>query len=271
MRYQRFSLRLSFYKEIKLQGKTPILVYQMARVGSQSVYHSLRANSLSQSYHLHVFSAENLYLIYPRTLRTARLQAVFHHFQREATILGPLLGRHMQRGGRVKVITPIRDPIARNVSLFFHMLWVAGVSFEHVPLEELTELFLTDMRHDIALRWFDLEVQPSLGIDVYQHPFPQELGYVTIIEPHADILIYQAELADGVKERILAEFLALDQFRLLQRNNADRTPYAMKYRQFLKDVCLAAEYVEEMCQSRYVRHFYSETERDRMRRKWLHV
>jgi hypothetical protein len=268
--YQHLTLVLSFYYEVLWKGRTPILVYQMARVGSQSLYASLRACGLRHTYHLHVISPGNLSIIFPKTMRTARMRSVFSDLQREAQTLGNLLSRQVGGGRRrAQILTPIRDPIARNVSLFFHMLWVSGCSLGRYSVEDLADLFLEDMQHEIALTWFDRELRPSLGIDVYAYPFDKDAGYTTIVSSGIKILLFQVELADSVKERIIANFLGLERFKLLHRHDARQTPYAEKYTQFLQHVRLPSAYVETMCQSRYMRHFYSQAQRARIRARWL--
>jgi hypothetical protein len=244
----------------------------MARVGSQSVYQSLRSQGISYAYHLHVISAKQLYLIYPKTMRTARMRSVFLDLRREAQTLGPLLLGHIATHRReVRIITPVRDPIARNVSLFFHLLWVAGFSFERHSIDELTGFFMDDMRHQIALTWFERELEPALGIDMYAFPFHRDAGHTTIIANNITLLLYQSELPDHVKEHIIGDFVGLEQFRLLRRHDARGSAYAKTYRQFVQLVHLPRSYVEEMCNSRYARHFYSDDERERIRAKWLHL
>ena len=112
------------------------------------------------------------------------------------------LGRSDRRGRgdpgtgskRWDVITLVRDPVARNVSLFFEKLEVPiGYDwFERRKqlsdgelLAELGPLFEEHVldpgglaRLDVdPLHWFDLEMAPVFGVDIFATPFSPERGW----------------------------------------------------------------------------------------------
>lgn len=271
-RYRWVWLLLSFLSEVGVQHKMPVLVYQMARVGSTSVQFSLQLHGIRPVYHLHVLAPERLHLIYPRTMSTTRLQSLFLDLQRKTMIIGTALHRHIVRKRRpVKIITPIREPIARNVSLFFHFMEATALPYERLGLDELRACFLKGVRHATALTWFDVEFLPSLGLDVYAYSFPKGAGYMTLRVGNIDLLLLKAELDDAVKAQVIANFLELSDFRLVQRNAARRTGYSKLYQKFVQQVHLPPSYIEAICRSRYMCHFYAEEEIEQARARWSQV
>lgn len=111
-------------------------------------------------------------------------------------------------------------------------------------------------------------MKPVLGIDAYQYPFPKENGYLTIKQGNFELLIIKLEVDDSVKEKAIMEFLCIEDFKLTRSNLDQDKNYAKTYREFLEAIELPETYVEIMCSSEYVRHFYSDTEIEAIRSKW---
>ena len=100
----------------------------------------------------------------------------------------------------LKIICPIREPIARDVSAFFYFFVgaVPGLfNIKNTNLGETEKMFLeysgqiepTDhfkdllykhpvlannpiIQHQFGLEWFDKQLRPLTRIDVYKQPFP---------------------------------------------------------------------------------------------------
>lgn len=118
------------------------------------------------------------------------------------------------------------------------------------------------------LTWFDVEMREALGIDIYHYPFPREKGYTTIQAGNIELLIFKAELAQQIKEQVCADFLGLANFQLVKRNAARTTPYSTTYTRFIQNAPLPSSYVETMCQSKYMQHFYTDEEMQQVRDRW---
>jgi hypothetical protein len=244
-------------------GMNPILVYQMAKVGSSSIVEALKARKLLV-FQLHRMNREHL-----ERMRAKRVELGWHLAPPPAhDILGPILReRLVNRGRRVKVITLVRDPIARNFSSYFEHLdaiWHRENAHATVPLEELHRGFLERFPHDEALTWFDDELRPVFGVDVYEHPFPAS-GHLRI----GDVLVLKSELDDATKCAAVSEFLGLRDLAFRPANVTASKAKGEPYKRFVSTLRLDSAYVDRMLESRYTRHFYTEVEREEMRRKYL--
>jgi hypothetical protein len=237
MRYWR--VRNWFRNNYCLMRHNPVLVYQMGKVGSTSVYESLVACGVA---------------------------AVHFHW------MEPVYMRQIAKKERVEIITLVREPIGRCISEFFQNFELhTGADYHQdaFDMPTLCELFLSNQYFWRPLPWFDEEMKPRLGVDVYDYPFPQERGWLVIGTGIYRLLILKAELDDTTKETIIADFLKLGSFELVRANTAQEKAYADTYRAFIRNIRLPETYVEAMCNAKYTRHFYGETEIAAMRSKWL--
>ena len=225
-----------------------VLVYQMGKVGSASVHQSLLAHGGGVDVeHVHEVDPE-----YVQTVRGVGSDSV--EWERCARLRGLMLG-----SDPLKVITLVREPIARNVSLLWEQ---RGAEIAAHP-ERARELW-GRLRRDEVLTWFDRELLQMTGIDVYLSPFDKELGWSTIRCGERSVLILKCEISDAEKESAISEFLDLDGF-VLNRYNVNGLP---EYTKFCESFKVTRDYADRMATARYTRHFYSDVEIDIMRERW---
>ena len=249
----------------------PIVVYQMGKVGSSTVYRSLRSLGLRRQLH-HVHLLNNLDAIedgvrrlYPDPVGTLAQIEKGRRLRR----------RILQRRGTTwNLISLVRDPVQRNVSAFFESLTeVIPDVYERrarddIALADIRDAFLDRFDHDAPLSWFQSQLEPVFGIDVFAVGFDTEKGYATYEAPGARLLVLRLEnlMEDG--ETAIREFLDLDDFALVPANIALDKRYADLYSEFERSVTLPPSYLERMYESRFARHFYSTAEIEAFEQRW---
>jgi hypothetical protein len=239
--------RNRLFIEHDLRRATPVIVYQMGKVGSSSVYRSLREQYPGVVLHTHGFSAKN---------RDPRVRRVYRWAIDEALPLN--------------VVSPVREPVARNVSAFFENFERdTGVSYadSRFTVDELRTLFLTKYNHEIPLEWFDECILAKFGIDVFATPFPAS-GFCCYSRNNIRLLVVRCETEDAAKAGAIGDFLGIPAFRITNANIGEDKDYAPAYRAFKSSVALPPEYVEKMCGSKYFNHFYPKETIDATRQKW---
>jgi hypothetical protein len=166
------------------------------------------------------------------------------------------------------VITTVREPIAQAVSAFFHGSPRRSL-LEHVPsVDELAQVLLDEGWVRTALRWFDREFAPALGIDVFDEAFDTRCGYAVLNRPSARVLLLRQENLHAAPE-VLGRFLGRPApVAVAPRNEAASKEYAERYREFLRSVRLPAAVLDQAYGSRYARHFYADEELEQFRRRW---
>jgi hypothetical protein len=244
-------------------GFTPVIVYQMAKVGSSAVVGPLRALGVP-AFHIHRMNRDHLEEM--RAVRAAlgwRIPPIPRHDQ----IGLQLRERVIRRLRPAKIITLVRDPIARNLSSYFEHLdaiWNRDHAHESVSIEALQAGFAERFTHDEPLTWFDDEIRPVLGIDVYETPFP-----ASGIQALDDLLILRTELDDEVKASAVAKFLGLGRLSVTATNETTGKRKGDVYRQFRATLRLDPNYVDRMLDARYTSHFYTDDQRAALRRKYV--
>lgn len=241
----------------KLNKATPIFVCQMGKVGSRSIVESLEKNYPGVVLHGHLISRMDW-----------RVQYTIDW---------------VNEGHPLKIISPVRDPISRNVSAFFHFIEgrVGHASDKSdLSVTELTESFLKDpdpcemednktmMEHSLPLQWFDNNIKKYFGIDVYSTPFPDSKS-VTFSNNNIELLVLRIDVTDKEKERLIKDFIGATEFKLKNTNIGGSKNYSKKYKEFINKAVLPEHYLNEMCNSKYFKHFYTDEEIRDIKNKWL--
>lgn len=234
-----------FYMPIIIKKKTPILVYNASRSGSTDITHSLREHNL-HVYLIHCFN------IYHDDMGWNNKYVTFPH----RMYIAGLLYKYIKRGGKVKIINPIRDPVEQSISIFFGKYLRRYHVFDSMTNKELLQLFLTQYKHSDVLFWHDLEIKDSLGIDVYKHPFNN--GSSIIKKDNIELLVLKLKKKDrvGFIETEIRKFLNLPDFKLhTYERGKNNNRYGDKYKKFLDELQLPDDYVEKMRGTKYAKHF----------------
>lgn len=225
----------------------PVLVYQMGKVGSSSVYRSLTGQYAGVVGHSHVFCAG-------------------HH----RPLVRRLYEHVMIKSQPLKVISLTREPVGRNVSAFFQNFErFTGVPFiqSEFSIEELRDIFLKNYDHEIPLTWFDNNILSNFGIDVFSTPFPVN-GIGRYQNRNVELLVMRLGITDEEKIAAIQEFLELDRFELININLGAKKFYSQAYRDFAGSIKLPLDYLDQMYSSNYFRHFYSEDRRRALIERW---
>lgn len=94
----------------------PVFIYQMGKVGSSSVYKTLKAEGLRQQIFFVHFLSNDLYS-YKDFLINAGMNPVSYHIELGIALRRTILSRRDNL--RYKIISMVRDPIARQISDIF--------------------------------------------------------------------------------------------------------------------------------------------------------
>lgn len=227
--------------------EVPVLVYQMGKVGSSSVYRSLSSQYAGVVGHSHVFRAD-------------------HH----RPLVRRLYDHVMVNSQPLKVISLTREPVGRNVSAFFQNFeQFTGVPFQQseFSVEELRDIFLQNYPHRIPLTWFDNNILSNFGIDVFSTPFRSN-GIGRYHNRNIDLLVLRLEMTDEEKVAAIQDFLELDHFELININLGAKKLYSQAYNEFRSRIKLPLEYLEKMYSSNYFQHFYGKEQRQALIDRW---
>ena len=277
--YQRTRRRLAYFKDtigwrarlyMKLSRPlpvTPVLVYQMGKVGSSSIFHSLVAIEYPVTYHVHTLHPQRL-----QQAMDAWANGQPHEYKdmHRALIIRRTLFR---RGVPMKIIAMVRDPIARNISDYFENFehWkYPNMSLDTLTADEMVAHFksLPPDFHQFPLIWFDIEFKPTLDIDIYAHEFPKDVGYTRFQQGNYDILLYKSEISLDTQERIIQDFIERPDFKVIMSNVSSQKPYAQAYKALKQNIRFDDDFLDMMYTSKYAQHFYTDEELAQFRARW---
>lgn len=278
------------HREMLNAKQPPVVIYQMGKVGSSSINRSLKVLRQDMPiFHVHYLTKdlidlnEGMRIKFFRTKEEKELKRTWL-----CEFLNNQLAAGLINGNKWKIITLVRDPIARNVSAFFQTLKVevlepdyrykftAGskstYKFETIAtlenFDELMESYLKDFDHKTPLEFFDREIKGVLDIDVFANDFPKQKGYKIYRGAVADMLLIRLESLNECSHEAFKEFLNIENFTLINTNIGDNKNYSSIYNKFKKNIVLTDSYISEMYESDFTRNFYTESEINQFKIRW---
>jgi|GEM_PF-5969006 len=280
-----------------------IVVHQMAKVGSMAWVEAAERGG-REVVHSHFLTTPNL----------QALAGILSAPPEENTIAHPLVIRDVLRKGPrglaaieaqrregrlVQVVTGMREPIARSLSLltFFadfcgHAggglsardgaaptevcatlagLWEAVLA-KSEPRGSFERLLWWMM--GVHRTWFDEELAAIFGVDVFSAPYPRGAGAQRLDAPGVKVLAYRAEdmapsAPGGTTLRAAAaNFLGLPKFALRPVNAAATRRSWPLHREVSERFHLPAASLDRIYAAPAVRHFYSPEEIQGFKTRW---
>lgn len=271
-------------KNLGKRQVSPVIIYQMGKVGSTTIYESLQTLKGISVFHIHVLAPKSITgaeHVYRNSF--SRTGKICQHLI-ESQYLRRQLDRNAQESKNWKIISLVRDPVAKNISAFFQMLdSVIGYDYKtqiqnqaiEVVLEDLKELFLEKFigkygADDNTLTWFDRELKTVFNLDVYAEEFCKNKGYKIYNSERISLLILKLENLNHYAKSALEEFLGTQNLSIKKANISSEKHYQYLYKRFLDTIILPESYLQKMYSSKYVIHFYTPKEIKDFMHKWQH-
>lgn len=240
----------------RLRGyfKPTLLSFQMGKVGSQTIKYTLESD-------FHV---------------------IHLHTRQEMQALLPDLRKN--RKGKLEIITATRDPIGREISVYFQNICAPAFTYGVKSNEEAFEVGAEGLVEKFHQRWdagepdttvwFDEHFKATTGIDIYAHPFDREQGWQIVETGEYRILVVRFEdigrnYLNAVNSFVKGSYNRnLHYQKMVDSNVSDTKWYGSLMKDFKSQISFKKEILDAAYQSKYCRHFYTEEEVVRMRAQW---
>jgi hypothetical protein len=255
--------RWRLVRKLGRQPGKPIVVFCMSKTASSAVARAMRDVVDRPVFKIHLLSPDAVARAeadYRRTEPSGLPRHIFHarHLMRRM----PTVERPWD------VVTIVREPIARAASDFFQAGRRSGRLGDAVTTRERFERFAASGSIDRTVEWFERELEATLGIDVYAHPFDPVVGHTTIETPAVRLLVLRQESLDAAGAA-LGTFLGLQRPLVIDHKNVGaRKEYSELYASVLRDARFRRDVIERAYGSRFARHFYSADERRAFADRW---
>ena len=238
-----------------MNKSNPILIYQMGKVGSQSIKFSLEERSCKTE-HLHWISSIEPKAEFPTP---------------NARILKSLKNKN----SNYKVVVLVRNPMARNLSAFFQRIrrWTSKRP-EYMSAEEIQKDFINRYDINYADKWFEQELFGILGFNIYENPFPHKEGYKIYNIEGNKILLLRLEDAEEKIEEAMSSFLGIRGVRMSRLGVYERrnvgNDFISKYKK-IKSMKFPLDFIEKNYNLNYSKHFYTKKEIENFKGDWNYV
>lgn len=268
--WSRLSLRVALRN---VDRQTPIIVYQMGKVGSSTVVSTLENLNLPNPVlHVHTLVADRLIAAKERQRASSR------PFLDDHLIASSILVSRLSKDRfPCRIITLTREPISRAISFAFED-WHKKLPSAHrgngnldsAAMKAAVEVLLSNGGHHAdPSQWFDDEVKSVFGLDVFAQPYDDQRGYATIRADDVSLLILRMEDLNRSLPGALADFLGLDagKIAMSRANESDSKWYSDCSNEVRQKFRLPKARLDSILSSRYIRHFYA-NDVDRLRARW---
>lgn len=254
--------------------KFPVLIYQPAKVGSTSLYNSLKEIGIG-CFHFHTFYTP------------------LNHFKKEYREMSNMFLKTVKEKEKVKIIALVRDPIARDISAFFHTLdrpffyyqKSKDNDFINKCCKAIEKAFVNDglgkLQDNVwnipyienklgyEFNWFNRNIKRDFNIDIYSYPFDTIQGYTIIKENNIDILLLQLEKLQSLNH-VIENFLNITNFTLKNYNLGKDKIYQFAYKELLNKIKIPEKILNFYYDNnKGMQHFYSLEDIKHLKQKWL--
>ena len=246
-----------------------ILIYQPGKVGSKTIEASLNQLDI-KNVHIHSLVTNG---VLEDDMTYNEVREGFKLWAKTIT----------DKGGKIKIITMVREPIARSISLYF--MCFADEALCNYPLlaEHKGRILIPDTYKGVKdfikehanygqygeeFEWFNEELKEVFGVDIYEYPFDKEKGYSIIEKDNIEVLVMTLEKMNE-NEKVICDYVGVDNFKLHNANVADDKPCKYAYKQLVKEIDVDDDIISFYFDSnKCVEHFYKPEQIEKFKKKW---
>ena len=258
-------LGLENIKLVLFTKKKPILVFTMAKVGSLSVYFSLK-KKLSKNAIFHVHSLNEIEV--KKGIQLCFQNKVYPGSKTPVFLINKKI---INQKRPFKIVCLFRDPLERNISAFFDAfkLYTGKESSDYKgSLKKLKEYYDEKLNHEFPLNWFDNQFFDATNINIYDYKFDKQQGYSILKTNTIELLLINSNVSDSIKEVLIKDFCNLKSFKLKNRNLSSSKEYALLNSNFKKQTKFSKEYLDLLYHSKYASHFFTDSYIEKQIEKW---
>lgn len=255
-----------------------IFIWQMGKVGSLTVFHSLAPYSKPSAWLVPSIKKDTRWPIYNNIVQTHSIQLLydFLHYSDEEFV----------------IISLVRDLMARNISTIFQSMnfeenwrndyFIANTDdFQKMSYDQQEQAITDHLKRlntsTVATSWYDNILKshiyyPDIDkyfIDIYAKPFDQDNGYQIYESKNPRIQMIILRLEDlAAQKNTLGEFLGIENLHLVSKNVADKKWYQPIYKKFKERYKPTLDELEAVYNSRFMKYFYSPAQIEVMLGSW---
>lgn len=229
------------------------IVYQMGKVGSYTIYETLRNEGL-YVYHIHRMNKKYIKSIHKE----------YRH--KGVTPPGDIVGLAFNLylkffENNFNYIVGMRDPLARNFSSYFQNIERYGDNYSSL------QNFIKTYNHEVPFRWFNEEFNKTLRLNISELEGLED-GCCFFQKGKQSVFIYKLETG---MERIIKELEKSFGLNIVKRKDANiakNKEYAEEYSKLKKELSVSKELLDFIYEDDITKSFYTTEEIQKFRERW---
>jgi hypothetical protein len=193
--------------------------------------------------------------------------------------IGEVLANYLTQTGSNPLdwifLTTIRDPIARNVSSFFHSIQCyyphiyRDLLTDDVVVSELIERFLKKYPHEHVIKWPGNQISDNpINIDIYEKGFDPEVGYQIIRRKNKTLVLMRLTDIDSIFQEVMGSLLGESIEPPEPKNVTSETPLASLYDHFKSELTVPPSLRDRLYSSKFAQAFFTDEEICQFHETW---
>ena len=249
------------FKRYNFKKKPPIIVLTPGKVGSSSVYNTLK-NKLKNNHVFHIHQLSNIGIknSINTHLNSDRKSLPMH------LIISSLLNKKlMDYNDEVRIITLLREPVSRAISGIFQNIELYAKELENKNLKIIESKVVDKVIKKIPMsieyieKWIKFELKNNLEIDIYNDDFSSNTGFKIFHNNGIKLLLIRMEDLNFSFKGATMNFFDLEEgIKLKDYNIGEEKYYSRQYKSLRNKIKLSNENIDKILSSKYVIHFYGD-------------
>lgn len=242
-------------------GSEHILIYTAGKVGSSSIYLSLKPILKGKLLFTHRMLNHNI-AKHKKHFKSLNKMPPFQQMGRLA------YNQLIKKNKPVKIITAVREPIARTISAYFQDFDMYTKD-EDLTIDQITKSIEKTYPIEDTLNWWLDEFIPVTNIDIYNQGFDREKKFEVYKQNNIEVLVFRIDLKDSDKEKLISDFLEVDNFKLVRHNETSLKSTSAINKEIKLKGKFSEAYINHLLNHKSTTTFFTEKEIEDIKFKWL--
>lgn len=258
-----------FFLKIRLFNKKITLVLTMGKVGSSSVYYSLKKQLNQPVFHVHYFNKNSINNSISEHLSSERNSIPQHlYVSNEVSKL---------KNKNISIIVLVREPISRKLSSAFQNSIMHRSKFisenNNYNLKNVESFLLDTINSKLFINheknWFDKEIKECFDIDVFKEDYNYDKDYMIFKNKKASLLLMRMETMSDVFPVAVKQFFSNNiKIKLFNNNVGANKKYKKEYKIIKENIKIEKNRIDEIVNSVFFQHFYLSS-KEKVKNKWI--
>ncbi|NVK57568.1 MAG: hypothetical protein HWE26_18350 [Alteromonadaceae bacterium] len=254
-----------------IQDTQGVFVFQPGKVGSYAICNALNRAGV-ENFKSHCIGPGMLANV-SRQWDLERLPVKFYEPALEYYARYRLPRVLSQRSSKLRIVTGVRDPVARGISIVFqslHFMLYERCELSLIDNESFLDCFCNILFGYLDTYYTDNWIEEQLGLFIQPEfgDLDPEAPCWQLQNQYCDLFLYKHEYLSEL-EKPLMDFVGKGGISLQRENDASEKWYSQLYKMVHTELTFTEWQLDRLYRSKYITALYSKAEIEQLKNKWL--